>query len=260
MNLARSRIVVVNDDGIDAYGLSVLERAARAHSDDVWVVAPARDQSGRSRAMSYRQEVRVEPRGEKRFAVEGTPSDCIIVALNGLLTDRAVDLIVSGVNNGENVANDVAASGTIGACLEGADQDVPGIAFSQAWGDSKEADWTCAEGLAADLLPKLADAIGDPRMVLNVNFPAVDDVRAVAGCRVVHAGWRIGTTTLEERTAIDGNRVFYIEDVRENIPNEGTCDLALTARGYLTVTPLTLDQTNHRALPGTEDRLKDALE
>ena len=260
MNLRHSRIVVVNDDGIDAHGLSVLEQAARKHSDDVWVVAPASDQSGRGRAMSYRQEVRVTPRGDKRFAVEGTPADCVIVALNGMLTDRRVDLIISGINNGENVADDVASSGTVGACLEGADQDVPGIAFSQAWDGSGAANWACSHALAADVLPTLAAALSDPRMVLNVNFPALEDPGKVAGCRVVHTGWRVGPTTLEERpTDADDDRIFHIESLREDRPNEPDCDLDLIQQGYLTVTPLTLDQTNYSAMQSTGDRLKGLL-
>ena len=259
MNLTNSRIVVVNDDGIDARGLSILEEAAKQHSDDVWVVAPATDQSGRARAMSYRQEVRVHSRGDKRFAVEGTPADCVIVALNGLLTDRPVDLVVSGINDGENIADDVASSGTVGACLEAADQDVPGIAFSQGWGDFDTTNWTCSQALTAKLLPKLAAAISDPRMVLNVNLPALDDVSKVAGCRVVHTGWRLGPTTLEERAPNDDQRVFYIETLRQDRPNEPDCDLDLLTQSYLTVTPLSLDQTNYGALRTTGERLKDVF-
>ena len=257
MDLRDSRIVVVNDDGIDARGCSILEQAAKQHCDDVWVVAPAFDQSGRARAMSYRQEVRVHPRGERRFAVEGTPADCVIVALAGLVTGRPVDLVVSGINDGENIANDVASSGTVGACLEAADQDVPGIAFSQGWGKFESTNWMCSQTLTTRLLPKLAAAISDPRMVLNVNFPAVDDIDKVAGCRVVHTGWRLGPTTLEERPADDDQRVFFIDILREDKPNEPACDLDLLAQGYLTVTPLTLDQTNYRALGTTGKRLRD---
>jgi len=259
MDLRDCRIVVVNDDGIDAYGFSILEQAARQHSQDVWVVAPSSDQSGRARAMSYRKEVRVHARAERRFAVEGTPADCVIVALNGLLTDRPVDLVLSGINDGENIADDVASSGTVGACLEAADQNVPGIAFSQGWGDFEDTNWTCSKALTASLLPKLAAAISDPRMVLNVNFPAVDDAQQVAGCRVVHTGWRTGPTTLEEHPGSDGQRVFYIESLREDRPNEPDCDLDLLSQNYLTVTPLTLDQTNYNALKTTGERLKDAL-
>jgi len=255
MDLKTSRIVVVNDDGIDAHGIGVLERAARKWCDDVWVVAPASDQSGRARAMSYRREVHTQPRGHQRFAVDGTPADCVIVALNGLLVDRRVDLILSGVNNGENVADDVASSGTVGACLEAADQNVPGIALSQGWGDGAETDWGCAESLTETMLPALAGAISDPRMVLNVNFPALADASAVAGCRVVHAGWRLGPTTLQERPASQDNRVFYIDSLRANKPNEPDCDLDQLGRGFVTVTPLTLDQTNHAAIRTTSERL-----
>ena len=259
MNLKDRRIVVVNDDGIDAHGFSILEQAVKQHSDDVWVVAPASDQSGRARAMSYRKDVRVEARGEKRYAVEGTPADCVIVALNGLLKDKPVDLVVSGVNDGENIADDVASSGTVGACLEAADQDIPGIALSQGWGNFDNTNWTCSKALLSELLPKLAGAISDLRMVLNVNFPALDDASKIAGCRVVHTGWRLGPTTLEERTTSDDKRVFYIDSLREDRPNQPGCDLELLSQNFLTVTPLTLDQTNYAALRTTGEHLKDVF-
>ena len=260
MSIRDRRIVVVNDDGIDAHGLSILEHAARRCCEDVWVVAPAEDQSGRGRALSWRQNVQVEPRGERRFAVHGTPADCVLVALNGLLGSRRVDLVVSGVNAGSNLANDIGSSGTVGACFEAAERGVPAIAFSQRHAGRGEREfWACAEGLTGHLLPRLFDALCSPRRVLNVNFPALAGGEEVAGLEVTHSGWREGPTSIEERSSTRGRRVYHIYTIREDEPNEPDCDLDFVRRGYVTVTPLGLDQTRYEDLTGMQAGLHDAL-
>ena len=260
MSIRERRIVVVNDDGIDAHGLSILERAARHCCEDVWVVAPAENQSGRGRALSWRQNVQVEPRGERRFAVHGTPADCVLIALNGLLGTRGVDLVVSGVNAGSNLANDIGSSGTVGACFEAAERGVPAIAFSQQHAGGNDPDrWSCAEHLTARLLPCLDDALCSPRRVLNVNFPARANGQEVAGLEVTHSGWREGASSIEERPSARGRRVFHIYTIREDEPNEPDCDLDLALRGYVTVTPLSMDQTHYDDLDGMREHLRDVL-
>ena len=260
MSLRDRRIVVVNDDGIDTPGLSILERAARHCCEDVWVVAPAANQSGRGRALSWRQNVQVEPRGERRFAVHGTPADCVLIALNGLLGAQDADLVLSGVNAGSNLANDIGSSGTVGACFEAAERGVPAIAFSQRHaGRSGHNRWACAERLTAHLLPRLAAALCSPRRVLNVNFPALADGEAAAGLEVTHSGWREGPTSIEEMPSTGGRRVFHIYTIRDDEPNEPDCDLDLALRGYVTVTPLALDQTRYEDLAGMRACLRDAL-
>jgi len=260
MSIRERRIVVVNDDGIDAHGLSILESAARQCCDDVWVVAPAANQSGRGRALSWRQDVQVEPRGERRFAVHGTPADCVLIALSGLLDGRGVDLVLSGINAGSNLANDIGSSGTIGACFEAAERGVPAIAFSQRHAGGSGPDrWACAEGLTAQLLPRLFDALSSPRRVLNVNFPALVNGESAAGLVATHSGWREGPMSLEEKPAHRGRRVFHVYTIREDEPNEVDCDLDLAQRGYVTVTPLGLDQTRYEDLAAMRAHLHDAL-
>ena len=260
MSIRERRIVVVNDDGIDAHGLSILEHAARRCCDDVWVVAPAANQSGRGRALSWRQDVQVEARGEKRFAVHGTPADCVLIALSGLLDGRGVDLVLSGINAGSNLANDIGSSGTIGACFEAAERGVPAIAFSQRHAGGSGSDrWACAERLTAQLLPHLFDALCAPRRVLNVNFPALANGEAAAGVQVTHSGWREGPMSIEEKPSHRGRRVFHVYTIREDEPNEPDCDLDLALRGHVTVTPLSLDQTRYEDLAAMRARLHDAL-
>ena len=260
MSIRERRIVVVNDDGIDARGLSILEHAARQCCEDVWVVAPAENQSGRGRALSWRQHVQVEPRGERRFAVHGTPADCVLIALNGLLGAQGVDLVLSGVNAGSNLANDIGSSGTVGACFEAAERGVPAIAFSQRHaGRGERSRWACAERLTAQLLPRLFDALCSPSRVLNVNFPAMADGESAAGLAVTHSGWREGPSSIEERPPTRGRRVFHIYTIRDDEPNEPDCDLDLALRGYVTVTPLSLDQTRYEDLADMRGRLRDVL-
>ena len=260
MGIRDLRIVVVNDDGIDAPGLSILERAARQCCEDVWVVAPAGNQSGRGRALSWRENVQVEPRGERRFAVHGTPADCVLVSLSGLLDAGSVDLVVSGVNAGSNLANDIGSSGTVGACFEAAERGVPAIAFSQRQAGRRDSNrWACAERMTAHLLPSLVDVLSSPHRVLNVNFPALSDGEEVAGLAVTHSGLRRGPTSIEEKPSTCGRRVFHIYTIREDEPNEPDCDLDRVLRGYISVTPLGLDQTRHEDLAGMRTRLTDAL-
>lgn len=260
MSIRDRRIVVVNDDGIDARGLSILEHAARRCCEDVWVVAPAANHSGCGRARSWRQNVQVEPRGERRFAVHGTPADCVLIALNGLLGALGADLVLSGVNAGSNLANDIGSSGTVGACFEAAEQGVPAIAFSQKYaGRSDPNRWACAETLTAHLLPRLFNALCAPSRVLNVNFPALAPGEAVTGLEVTPSGWREGPASIEERPSTRGRRVFHIYTIRDDEPNERDCDLAFVLRGYVTVTPLSLDQTRYEDLAAMRARLHDAL-
>jgi 5'-nucleotidase len=147
LSLDSARVLLVNDDGIESPGLAVLERAVRGFTGDVWTVAPRENQSARGRAYTLRRPVDCQRLAERRFAVEGTPVDCVLVALNGLIAGRRPDLVLSGVNQGTNLGEDIPASGTVGACLEAAEQGVPGIAFSQvgAYRAADDAVWASAE-------------------------------------------------------------------------------------------------------------------
>src|SRR3972149_859630 len=133
------RILCTNDDGIHAEGLAVLETIARSFSDDVWVVAPESEQAGASRALSLSSPVRARPAGEKRYAVTGTPSDCVAIAILDLM-DVKPDLVLSGVNRGQNIADDITVSGTVAGAMQGLHFAIPSIALSQARGLRGNAD------------------------------------------------------------------------------------------------------------------------
>ncbi len=244
------RILCTNDDGIHAPGLKSLERIARSLSDDVWIVAPETDQSGVSHSLSLNDPLRLREVGEKHFAVKGTPTDCVIMALRHILRDTPPDLILSGVNRGQNVAEDVSYSGTIAAAIEGTILGVPSIALSQAYGAAGRAaiKWACAEALGPDLVRKTLE-VGIPKGTLvNINFPDCEPDE-VQGTAVANQGQRSQAfLRLEERRDGRGNPYFWIAFARGPIdPGHGNDLWALSDR-RVSVTPLRLDMTDEPTL------------
>lgn len=180
------RIVVVNDDGIDAPGLAVAEALAMALADEVWVFAPATDQSGKAQAMTLRQSIKVHERNLRRYAVAGTPADCVMVALgSGLMADRRPDLVISGVNWGYNVSDSVMYSGTAGAALAALHFGLPAMALSQTYVDDESFDFSVSKCWGQAVIEKLWAARQRHGCAWNINFP-VCDVEAVAGLRFAH--------------------------------------------------------------------------
>ena len=245
------RILVTNDDGIHAEGLDVCEKVARELSDDVWVIAPEYDQSGVAHSLSLNDPLRLRQIGERRFAVRGTPTDCVIMGVRRILADRPPDLVLSGVNRGQNVAEDVTYSGTIAAAMEGAMIGIPSIALSQAY-DGREGrgktNWDCAATLGPDVITRVL-RIGVPEGVLvNVNFPACAAAE-VAGETATAQGRRdTELMRIEERR--DGRAIPYYWLMFQRggfAPGAGTDIEALAAR-KVSITPLRLDLTDAATL------------
>jgi 5'-nucleotidase len=244
------RILVTNDDGIHAEGLAVLERIAAQLSDDVWVVAPETDQSGVAHSLSLSNPLRLRQIEEKRFAVQGTPTDCVIMAVRSILAESKPDLVLSGVNRGQNVAEDVTYSGTIAAAMEGTLLGIPSIAVSQAYmpGDRSKISWDCAEQHAPSIIRKLLEE-GIPKDVLfNLNFPNIPPAE-VKGVAVTVQGRRDQELVrLEPRQDGRGNPYFWIAFQRsKRDPANGT-DLKALAEGKISLTPLELDLTHEPTL------------
>ena len=172
------RILLSNDDGFDAIGLKILYQIACQLSDDVWVVAPMTNKSGASRSITLRQDVKIEQRGPQMFACSGTPSDCIIFGMNRVL-DRRPDLVLSGINAGMNVADDVLYSGTIAAAMDAALMGVPAIALSQRNGFTDESDFVAASTHGETTIRTLLARGWGERMIMNVNFPSTKHVRGI---------------------------------------------------------------------------------
>src|SRR3546814_288249 len=165
------RILLTNDDGIHAEGLAALERIAAQLSDDIWVCAPEYEQSGASRALTLSDPIRVRQLGERKFSTTGTPTDCVLMGLNTLVAGKRPDLVLSGVNRGANLAEDVTMSGTVAGAIEAMALGVPGIALSQMGFYEPDATYAVAEAFAPGIVQRLVE-VGWPRdVVMNLNFP-----------------------------------------------------------------------------------------
>lgn len=251
------RILLTNDDGIHAPGLKVLEAIAAKLSDDITVVAPSEEQSGAGHSLTLTRPVRLQQMGERRFAVTGTPTDSVMMALNEVMKDGPPDMILSGVNRGANLGEDVTYSGTVSAAMEGALAGVRSIALSQVYrkeGMGDYAPWEVAERWGDDAIRPLLDAPWTPRTLVNINFPATS-ADAVKGIKVVSQGLRdYGRSKVVKRTDPRGFDYYWfaLEHI-VHTPAHST-DLEANEDGYVTVTPLHLDMTHAASLSVLAER------
>lgn len=238
------RILCSNDDGIHARGLQSLVKIARELSDDVWVVAPHEEQSGAARALTLAHPIRLRKYDERRYSVSGTPSDAILMALHKIMVDRRPDLILSGVNNGQNIAEDVTVSGTIAAAFQGMSMGVPSIAFSLARFDRDHAKWATPEAFGSDIIRRLLSHGWPQDVVLNVNFPdrTPDEVQEI---EVTRQGRRDAVQLYaEERKDLRGGTYYWYGYTGElSDPPPGT-DLRAIYDGRISITPLHLALTH----------------
>ncbi|NWG26156.1 MAG: 5'/3'-nucleotidase SurE [Pseudorhodoplanes sp.] len=241
------RILVTNDDGIHARGLEICEEIARELSDDVWIVAPEIDNSGVSHSLSLNDPLRLRDIGDKRYAVKGTPTDCVIMAVRHIIRDKAPDLVLSGVNRGSNVAEDVSYSGTVAGAMEGTVLGIPSIALSQAYGPGGRDNphWETARTHAPALVRRILETKIPRDVLVNVNFPDCTP-DAVQGIAITSQGKRD-----QEMLRIDprfdgrGNPYFWLAFARKGKPAGGHgTDLAAMAEKRISVTPLRLDMTD----------------
>ena len=245
------RILLTNDDGVAAKGLALLEKVALTLSDDVWVVAPADEQSGAGHSLTFTRPVRVRQLGERRFAVGGTPTDAVMMALGHLMKDSPPDLILSGINHGANLAEDVTYSGTVSAAMEGALAGIRSIALSQAQlrrDDTSFVPFAAAEAWAGRVLSGLVDVAQPPGTLINVNFPPVlpDAVRGIRICRQGRRDY--GRAEVVERRDPRGFPYFWFGlGPALETPGHQT-DLEAIADGFVSVTPLHLDMTHEESL------------
>ncbi|MFC3173850.1 5'/3'-nucleotidase SurE [Novosphingobium bradum] len=244
------RILLTNDDGINAPGLNVLERIARQFSDDVWICAPSEEQSGAGHSLTLNRPVRLTEHAPRRFSVSGTPTDSVTMGLRKVLPGPP-DLILSGVNRGANLGDDVTYSGTVSAALEGSLAGIRSIALSQVYareGMGHDVSFSAAEQWGAKVIAPLLDAPFAPRTLVNVNFPARPGGE-VRGVRVVRQGFHdYGRGTLVESVDPRGFPYFWFGlDGIEHTPAHET-DLEAIQDGYIAVTPLQLDLTHGPSL------------
>jgi 5'-nucleotidase len=244
------RILVTNDDGINAPGLVTLEAIAAQLSDDVWVVAPAEEQSGAGHSLTLSKPVRVRKLTPRRFAVQGTPTDCVMLALGAVMKDARPDLVLSGVNRGGNLAEDVTYSGTVSAAMEGCLAGIRSIALSQVMSDYSEGmeDFGTAAAHGADVIRKVQSIDWPPGVLININFPPVTADK-VNGVRVTEQGFRdYGNIHLVERIDPRGFPYYWHGFGREMpMPGHET-DLKAMHEACISVTPLHLDMTHYATM------------
>ncbi len=245
------RILLTNDDGVHAPGLALLEEIARRLSDDVWVCAPAEEQSGAGHSLTLHMPVRLRDHGEKHFAVTGTPTDAVNLGLRKLFVDKAPDLVISGINAGENLGDDITYSGTISAAMEAALAGIPAIALSQAQrvpGGIGGKRFDAAAAHAERVLRAITSVPMAKRTLVNVNFPdlAPDEVK---GVRVARQGFHdYDRGSLVEGTDPRGRPYYWFGlQEAEHTLDHGT-DLEAVSDGYIAVTPLQVDLTHYAAM------------
>jgi 5'-nucleotidase len=247
------RILLTNDDGVFAPGLKVLETIARTLSDDIWIVAPHDEQSGAGHSLTLTRPLRIRKHGEQHYSVTGTPTDAVMMAVGHLMKDTPPDLILSGVNRGANLAEDVTYSGTVSAAMEGAISGIRSIALSQVYAREGMGDavpFAAAQAWGERVLRPLIALPHERRLLFNVNFPAIEP-DAIKGVKVVRQGFHdVDRTRIVEQTDPRGYRYYWFGLGPSDAMPEGS-DLAAIAQGYVTVTPLHYDLTQDSAMAST---------
>jgi 5'-nucleotidase len=252
------RILVTNDDGIHSPGLAVTEDIALSLSDDVWVVAPENEQSGASHSLTLTSPLRLRKLEERRYAVSGTPTDCVMMACLHILKEQPPDLVLSGVNWGSNLADDVTYSGTIAGAMEGCALNIPSIAMSQSYeeGDRHAIDWSPARVHGPSTVAALVKAGWPSGTLININFPGCPAAQ-VKGVKLVPQGkYDLQSTEIEERTDARQRPYYWIGLRRRKAVPPADGDLGAVFDNFIAVTPLHLNLTEQ----GVLDKMRAALD
>lgn len=243
-DLSGARVLISNDDGIRADGLAVLERVMVALAGEVWVVAPETEQSAASHSLTMRRPLFVRAaEGQRRFTVDGTPTDCVLLAVHQVMADHPPALVLSGINKGGNLGEDAIYSGTVAAAREGALLGIPAIALSQKYDHGKPVRWDVAAAWALRVLALLLGTPWPPGVLINVNFPDCP-VADVAGIAITRQGRRKIGGAMMRGVDPRGDPYFWIGNGREETANAPGTDIEAINRGCVTVTPLGLDPTH----------------
>lgn len=252
------RILITNDDGINAPGLEVMTAIATelaGPAGEVWTVAPAFEQSGVGHCISYTHPMLIAKLADRRYAAEGSPADCVLAGLHDVMKTCPPDLVLSGVNRGNNSAENTLYSGTIGGAMEAALQGLPAFALSQYMGpanftEDNPFDAAAVHGAAVirSVIEAMPNAGEDYRLFYNINFPPVP-AAGVKGVRAVRQGFRRGTCFgVEPHASPSGKRFLWIKGGEQHIPTAPGTDAHANLDGYISVTPMRADLTAHDAL------------
>ncbi|MFC3228142.1 5'/3'-nucleotidase SurE [Marinibaculum pumilum] len=258
------RILVTNDDGIHAPGIQLMEKLARGlcereGSGEVWVVAPETEQSGKSHSLSLADPIRIRQLEERRIALRGSPTDCVVLGNNSIMAEAKPTMILSGINRGANLADDLTYSGTCAAAMEGVILGIPAIAMSQCFSNREDVPWRTAEAHGPALLQALLVAELPREVFVNVNFPPCEPDQ-VKGVRVTRQGRRkLNQAVVTPRTDPRGFDYYWLNFKHDVGDAPADTDLGAVAAGYISVTPLHLDMTQHDWRDPLQERLDGAL-
>ena len=248
-----NRVLLVNDDGIDAPGFDILKKIAHKISREVWISAPKKDNSGAGRSLTLRSDIKVNKRDDLTFEVDGTPTDCVILALNYFMKDTLPDLVLSGINAGRNAADDVTYSGTIGAAWEARILGIPSIALSQMYNKSFGMNFSAAENYGFKIIERLIDRGWSDSTVININFPPVnfENVKGFIACDLDSHKLKDDIITLEKEMT------FKIGNMITKDHQKQFSDLYYLNEGFVTITPILLNLTNKEVLDNLRDKIDE---
>ena len=238
------KVLLVNDDGIDAPGFKILKSIAEEISDEIWVFAPKNDKSGAGRSITLRNDIKVKKRSNREFEVDGTPTDCVILGLNHFMKGNLPDLVLSGVNAGRNAADDVTYSGTVGAAWEATVLGVQGIALSQMYDKRFGMNFSASKSYGSSVLKKIIPKISKLNSVININFPPVDEVN-VKGVKIVELDSHKLSDNIEYKKNSENFRIGAM--ITRDHQVKGS-DLYYLKKGYISITPLALNVTDYKVL------------
>lgn len=241
------RVLLTNDDGIEAPGLAALEEVAATLAREVWIVAPDHDQSGTSHSISLHAPLRVTEHGTRRFGVSGTPGDCVVMAARHIMRDAPPDLVLSGINRGGNLGLETVFSGTVGAAMTGMLLGIRSIALSQVFTDRAAVKWQTSRALAPDVIRRLLAAGWTEGACLNVNFPDVEPGQA--GPLVVSRQGMGLVKAIDVRAHVDPRGIPYhwLQFARGPRPDVDDAEAMVVGRGAVSVTPLRFERTDDDA-------------
>lgn len=254
IDLSQARVLISNDDGVHAPGIKILEHAVTALAREVWVVAPETEQSATSHSLTLRRPLRIRNVSDGRYAVDGTPTDSVLLGVNRVMAKVRPDIVISGVNRGANLGEDVHYSGTVAAAMEGALLGIPSIAFSQEYDDNRNVIWETSERWVPEVLKQLVDYAFDPAVLLNINLPdcGPDEVE---GIEVTRQGRRKIGGEIQDGRDPRGEAYYWVGIQRDEEKFQQGTDLDACLRNVISVTPLTLDLTAGSEL----DRLREVF-
>lgn len=247
-DLSKARVLISNDDGINAPGLKVLERAIHGLAKEVIVVAPESENSGAGHALTLQRPLRIRKVSKNRYAVDGTPTDCVLLAINEILGGEAPDLVLSGVNRGGNIGDDVTYSGTVAVAMEATILGAPAVAFSQDMADGTDhLHWPTAEHWIPKVLKKMKGLEVPNSTLFNVNFPD-RSLKDVKGIVVARQGARKIGDVIQHGIDPRGKSYYWIGWQRQEVLFRKGTDLQAVNDGMISITPLSIDLTNTRMM------------